>query len=73
EVRHPSRIPSHRRAHDRWHRGPDEDHLGQGRRHDEPRDRPAVAPGLDRRRHAHPRHRGPRLQVQEQVRGPGLL
>ena len=47
--------------------------LGQGRRPDGARHRPAGAPGLDRRLGQADGHRRPRVEVQEQVRRPRLL
>src|SRR5436189_6016740 len=55
--------------HDRWNRVSDPFHLGQGRRQAEPRYRPQIPPGLDRR---HPAAHGPRracLALPEEVRG----
>jgi large subunit ribosomal protein L19 len=49
ESRYPPRLPHHRRQDDRRHRGADEIHLGQGRRHAVARHRPLGASGLDRR------------------------
>src|SRR4029077_17078061 len=52
---------------DRWHRVPDPLDLGQGRRQAEPRHRPQIAPGLDRRLPAAAGPRRPRLALPEEV------
>src|SRR6185503_20758980 len=52
---------------DRRDRVPDPLHLGQGRRQAEPRYRPQVASGLDRRLAAAARPRRPRVALPEEI------
>jgi hypothetical protein len=73
EKRHPSRLPRDRREDDQWRCHPDALDLGRRRRPAVARHRPHRAPGLDRRHLAPDGHRRPRVEVQEEIRGPRLL